>query len=93
MYILGWSQKILFNQKIYDQISYEETGLICVRDLDGSLYIGVEVHLEEEKGVITEVAFNDAHERLKSGVFGILKNREPVFYQIKEFNQEENNGE
>lgn len=88
MYLLGWSQAVLYNQKVYDRIQYEETGLTYVKDLEGVSYIGVPI--DSLEGIkITQQAFESAVEQLEKSVFGILRGREPVFYVIEGLNQEE----
>lgn len=88
MYLLGWSQTVLFNQKVYDRIQYEDTGLTYVKGADGISYIGIPVE-SSEGGKISKDAFESAVLRLEENAFGILKGREAVFYAINENENQE----
>lgn len=82
MVLLGWSQREVYNHRLYDHIRFSgETKLIHVLDSDGVQYIGTEVKFE---GKVEESDIDTAHKFLLANVFGPLEGKEPKLFIIRE---------
>jgi len=80
MVLLGWSQREVYNHRLYDHIQFSgETKLIHVADPSGVQYIGVEVKCE---GKVKESDIEQARAFLDENVFGLLEGREPKLFIV-----------
>lgn len=80
MVLLGWSQREVFNHRLYDHIQFSgETKLIHVLDKKGVQYIGVEVSFKDK---VKESDIDRSHKFLMENVFGLLEGKEPKLFII-----------
>lgn len=80
MVLLGWSQREVYNHRLYDHIQFSgETKLVHVLDANGVQYIGVEV---KYKGRVKESDINESNKFLEENVFGLLVGMTPKLFEI-----------
>ncbi|AJK27204.1 hypothetical protein BRC2024_KCUCJSVR_CDS_0081 [Acinetobacter phage vB_AbaM_KissB] len=81
MVLLGWSQREVYNDRLFDHVRFSgETKLIHVLENDIQ-YIGVEVRY---KGQVKEADIDRARKFLEKNVFGLLEGREPKLFILSE---------
>lgn len=81
MVLLGWSQRDVFSQRLYDHVQFSgKTNLthVCV---DGVRYLGTVV--KEVDGRITKKSFKRATKLVESEKFGILCDVEPKMFVLE----------
>lgn len=81
MVLLGWSQREVYNDRLFDHVRFSgETKLIHVLE-DNIQYIGVEVRYKEQ---VKEADIDRARKFLEKNVFGLLEGREPKLFILSE---------
>ncbi|AYD82427.1 hypothetical protein Aci011_103 [Acinetobacter phage vB_AbaM_B09_Aci01-1] len=82
MVLLGWSQREVYSDRLYDHVKFSgETNLIHVLDSSGVQHIGVEVRY---KGKVKESDIEKSHRYLMKNVFGVLEGMEPKLFILSE---------
>ncbi|WP_378347429.1 hypothetical protein [Acinetobacter baumannii] len=78
MVLLGWSQREVYSQRLYDHIQFSgETKLIHVLDSSGVQHVGVEVRYKDR---VKESDIEKARKFLLDNVFGLLEGKEPKLF-------------
>lgn len=82
MVLLGWSQRDVFSQRLYDHVQFSgKTNLTHVM-IDGVRYVGTVI--KEVDGRLTKKAFKRATSLVEEGKFGILCDVEPKMFVLED---------